>query len=243
MKKNRLILFFLLFLSSQVIFSNSITTASIQNLQVQNINDSLLIISYDIVKAKKGQIFDVRLEAKFQAGKNIDIQSISGAIGTTTSSLSKTIKWDISKDIYEFNGFLKLTLRAESFSGNVISSNSKLVHVHIEKQFVEIENIDPTNESLADIHWILPEKRSLTVSEKRFSIHACVSSKIKISKIDILINNQLIISDRGFKPILNNCPNTIKKDFDLVEGLNEVRLKIIDEKGQETESFLLIQKK
>ena len=242
MKNIKLISLLLLFILPQFVFPNAGSKAIIQNLRVKNINDSILIISYDIVKSKRNESFDVTLEAKFQAGKNIDIQTFSGDVGKTKAGISKTIKWNISKDIYNFNGFLNIKLKAKSSLGKFLSTNSKLVRVQIEKEYIELENQDPNNKLLADIQWIVPETRSLTVTEKEFSIHVCVSSKIKIQGIYIFINNDLVISDRGFKPISGNCPNTVKKDFDLVEGLNEIRLEIIDKQGNKTESFLLVKK-
>ncbi len=242
MKNTKLFFLILLFLLPQFVFSNAGSKALIQNLRVKNINDSILIISYDIVKSKRNENFDVKLEAKFQAGEIINIQTLSGDIGKTKAGISKTIKWNISKDIYNFNGFLNIKLKAESSLGKLLSTNSKLVRVQIEKEYIELENQDPNNELMADIEWIMPETRSLTVTEKEFSIHVCVSSKINIAQIYIFINDTLIINDRGFKPISGNCPNTVKKKFDLVDGLNEIRLKIIDKNGIKTESFLLVKK-
>lgn len=242
MKIKQLSILFLLFLLPQFVFPNLGSKATIQNFKVENINDSILIISYDILKAKRNESFDIKLEAKFQAGEYIEIQTISGDYGQIKAGISKKIKWNISKDIYDFDGFLNIKIKAQSSQEKLLSTNSKLVKVLIEKEYIELENIDPENELLADIQWINPSERSLTVREPEFAIQVCVNSKIKIAEINVLINNVLIINDRAFKPILDKCPNTIKKNFNLTEGLNEIRLEIIDKNGIKTESFLLVRK-
>jgi len=45
---------------------------------------------------------------------------------------------------------------------------------------------------------------------------------------------------RGFKPIEGNCKIAVKNEFELNEGLNEIRLEIIDKQGNKTENFILV---
>lgn len=74
-----------------------------KNAEIQNVDfklqDNQLIITYDISKAKKTDIFNVDLLIRTKSGKTITPKSISGDAGNNISGgTGKVIYWDVLKD-------------------------------------------------------------------------------------------------------------------------------------------------
>lgn len=230
----------LLFTFPIYLFGNQTNKTEIRNLKILNEGDSVLAIYFDIVNFKKAEHFDIELNAKFQAGKSIDVLALSGDLFGISGGNGKKIRWNISKDIYDFNGFLSLKLKLTSTLGNSFQTEAKLVKVFVDNAVEETENLDPNNELLSDIEWIKPNTRNTTVTQKQLSIQACIRSKTEVSEINLYLNNKFVPNTRGFKPIDGNCKMAVKNEFELNEGLNEIRLEIIDKQGNKTENFILV---
>ncbi len=222
------------------LFGNQLGKPEIRNIKIENQGDSVLFVYFDLVGYKKNERFDIVLDAKFQAGKKVEVLNLSGDLVGVFGGNSKQLKWAISKDIYDFNGFLSLKLKFNSTLGNTFQSETKLVKVFVNNAIEEAENIDPENDLLAEIEWIKPDSRNLAVTQKLFSIQACIFPKNEISEVNLYLNNQFVPNTRGFKPIDGNCKMAVKNEFELNDGLNEIRLEVIDKEGVKTESFILV---
>jgi hypothetical protein len=64
-----------------------------------NLEDENLVITYDIVKGKSGELFTVKVNILTPNGKNISAFALSGDIGPgVTGGTGKKIIWDLNKD-------------------------------------------------------------------------------------------------------------------------------------------------
>lgn len=78
--------------------SRAQTKAEIVNIDFNVVNDSL-IVTYDLVKAKNSEKFNVVLVVKSVTGKSFDPMAVSGDVGNNiTGGKGKRIVWDIVKD-------------------------------------------------------------------------------------------------------------------------------------------------
>ncbi|MEZ5195312.1 MAG: hypothetical protein R2764_02580 [Bacteroidales bacterium] len=86
-----------------LIFTAALSLKAQSIAEVENIDfyseDTKLIITYDIIKAGTGELFDIWIKVKTDSGKEIIPRSIYGDIGKgVTGGINKRIYWDLESD-------------------------------------------------------------------------------------------------------------------------------------------------
>jgi hypothetical protein len=100
MKKHFIIISFVLV---GIYFGSLLTAKSQSSAKVENINfyaeGSKLVVTYDIVKAKPGETFDVWIKVVTASGKEISPVTLTGNVGSgNTGGAGKKITWDVEAD-------------------------------------------------------------------------------------------------------------------------------------------------
>jgi len=100
MKKHFIIISFVLV---GIYFGSLLTAKSQSSAKVENINfyaeGSKLVVTYDIVKVKPGETFDVWIKVVTASGKEISPIALTGNIGSgNTGGTGKKITWDVEAD-------------------------------------------------------------------------------------------------------------------------------------------------
>ncbi len=112
LKINYLLLILLIFgvlIQKQV---SSQSTAEIQNISFTAQNDTL-IVTYDIEKAERKELFDISLVITTASGKLIRPRSVSGDVGVNvTGGKGKTIYWDLNRDQIFLNEGIEVEIEA-----------------------------------------------------------------------------------------------------------------------------------
>jgi hypothetical protein len=88
------------------------SVAEIQNVQFVARNDTL-IVTYDIEKAQRKELFDVTLIVTTASGKLIRPRAVSGDVGSVvTAGKGKTIFWDLNRDQIYLNEGIQVEIEA-----------------------------------------------------------------------------------------------------------------------------------
>ena len=91
-------------------FSQS--AAEIQNISFKAQNDTL-IVTYDIEKAERKELFDISLVITTASGKLIRPRTVSGDVGSNiTSGKGKQIYWDLNRDQIFLNEGIEVEIEA-----------------------------------------------------------------------------------------------------------------------------------
>jgi hypothetical protein len=117
--KSALVIISLFFLLANI---NAQTKAEIQNIDFNVAGDSL-IVTYDLVKAKSNEKFNVVLVVKTNTGKTFDAISLSGDVGNyITGGKGKRIVWNIAKDKVAINDEIYVQVLATPVPPNAVPS-------------------------------------------------------------------------------------------------------------------------
>ena len=107
-------------------------------------------------------------------------------------------------------------------------SNSLFLEVNAQSTIAAAEDITIT--------WLYPDNPTVIVDEKSVTIKAGIVGGDQLREVKLYINNLPTISDRGFSvedEDAQQFDEFIKKDLQLSDGLNEVKIVALDSKGQE----------
>jgi len=107
-------------------------------------------------------------------------------------------------------------------------SNSLFLEVNAQSTIAAAEDITIT--------WLYPDNPTVIVDEKSVTIKAGIVGGDQLREVKLYINNLPTISDRGFSvedEDAQEFDEFIKKDLQLSEGLNEIKVVALDASGQE----------
>ncbi len=106
---------FLLFLHFSIMAQYG-TKAEITNINFQLINEKV-IITFDLIYAKPGDLFDIKVDVYNSTGYKIEAQSIEGNFTDVKRGKNKQIIWYIGKDYNNFddNIYVELTAHHKNY--------------------------------------------------------------------------------------------------------------------------------
>ncbi|MBN2521572.1 MAG: hypothetical protein JXB17_13755 [Bacteroidales bacterium] len=107
----KILLFLFLFsLAPTTIIAQYGTKAQVSNINFELINEKV-IITYDLVNARPGDLFNIKVDIYNSAGYRIEAQSIEGEFANVKRGRQKQIIWYISEDYtnFEDNIYVELT--------------------------------------------------------------------------------------------------------------------------------------
>lgn len=107
---------------SQIIVDSKATAT---NVDFNLINEEL-VITYDIINSKPGELFLVKISILTEDGKTINAKSFRGDIGEKISGgMGKKIVWEISKDIAFLDNKINVQVEAINQNPKIIQPCSK----------------------------------------------------------------------------------------------------------------------
>src|SRR5258706_3684466 len=116
-----------------------------------------------------------------------------------------------------------LTVIGLTAQGQIIRGKSNPVTV-------DVKGIDtkPT------ITWIAPEQASLAFTGKKYTVKAGIKAPAKLKNLELYVNNRPVGADRGLGVAAGSetdFDKMIDKEIDLANGLNELKIVAVDERG------------
>ncbi len=95
------------------------------------------------------------------------------------------------------------------------------------------------------ITWLSPEYTTTDASADNVDVKVCVQSTVELDNVQIFVNNELKINNatRGYAVVNSNCDFTIEKNVPLVEGKNEIIVKITNSAGTTTSDKRIVTRK
>ena len=145
------------FLLTGIFIGLTLTVQSQTGAKVENINfyaeGSNLMVTYDIVKAKPAEVFNIWIKIVTISGKTINPVNVTGDIGSgITGGTGKKITWDVGAERVELN---------EEFSVEVFARAEKNEEAKVqEKEKTELVIIPVTAGSLKAADVFAPEKNT-----------------------------------------------------------------------------------
>lgn len=208
MKKH--LIYFVLFVLMGLYSLAPINVQSQSGARVENINfyaeGSKLIITYDIVKAKAGETFDVWIKIVTASGKEINPMALSGNIGSgNTGGTGKKISWNVEADNIVLD---------EEFSVEVFARAEKKDEKKVEKMEPVVKIITTGSLTAKDV--FTPEKNTfywLGIDYSHVRVN-CEMEPTEIKNQYFEAWNQLVLDEAG--------KYNIKKMFKLKEISNDI---------------------
>lgn len=84
------------------------------------------------------------------------------------------------------------------------------------------------------ITWIAPEQASLAFTGKKYAVKAGIKAPAKLKNVELYVNNRPVGADRGLAVGTGTSANfdkLIDKEVDLSNGVNELKIVAVDERG------------
>jgi len=107
---------------SQIIVDSK---AKVSNVDFNLVNEEL-VISYDIINSRPGELFKISVKILTESGKPVSAKSFKGDIGENIAGgLHKTITWEISKDIAFLDDKINVEIEAANQNPKLIQPVSK----------------------------------------------------------------------------------------------------------------------
>ena len=117
--------------------SRAQTKAEIVNIDFNVVNDSM-IVTYDLVKAKSNEKFNIVLVVKTVTGKSYDPMAVSGDVGNNiTGGKGKRIVWDITKDRVVINDEIFIQVLATPLPPEITATPAPVVVQETPKETVQ----------------------------------------------------------------------------------------------------------
>lgn len=114
--------------------------------------------------------------------------------------------------------------------GQTVTGRSNALYLEVNSQSTIAAAKDIT------ITWLYPDNPTVIVDDRSVTIKAGIIGGDQLREVKLYINNLPTISDRGFSvedEDAQNFDEYVKKDLQLSEGLNEVKIVALDANGQE----------